>query len=105
LHPALLTSEKADRFGHALRLQHHAVCPGGHEFPEIRRLFCEPLPSAIQPINGCGGIAILGLLFKRLKKRRQAHPAHIWILPEPEVSPRLGGAFSAVAGTILFYKQ
>lgn len=62
------------------------------------------LPSSL-PMAAIGGIVILWQLLKRLKKRRQDHPSHVWILPEPEVIPRLGGAFSAGAGAVLSYKQ
>lgn len=62
------------------------------------------LPASL-PLAGVGGLMILWQLFKRLKKRRRPDPDHVWILPEPEVIPRLGGAFSAGAGAVLSYKQ
>ncbi len=52
---------------------------------------------------GVGG----GLLFRRLVRQRDVMGSRgrVWMLPEPEVAPRLGGAFSAGAGAVLHYKD
>lgn len=45
----------------------------------------------------------LGLRFwVRFKAARKIHP--IWVLPEREVQPRLGGAFSGGAGAVIHYR-
>ena len=52
---------------------------------------------------GVGG----GLLFRRLVRRCEVMGSRgqVWMLPEVEVAPRLGGAFSAGAGAVLHYKD
>ena len=54
-------------------------------------------------------IAVFGLgwmLLRKLMKRHQRRTAsgQVWMLPEHESRPRLGGAFSAGAGTMVSYK-
>lgn len=49
-------------------------------------------------------IAIL-LLRRHPSPRRNTHTSHTWILPEPEVTPRLGGAFSGGAGAVVSFKS
>jgi len=54
-------------------------------------------------------IAILSLALMLLRQRRppQISPAssQVWILPDPDVIPRLGGAFSGGAGAMLSFKK
>ncbi|MES2595138.1 MAG: hypothetical protein V4662_07380 [Verrucomicrobiota bacterium] len=54
-------------------------------------------------------MAVLGLgwlLLRKMMKRRQQGQANsqVWMLPEPEIKPRLGGAFSAGAGAAMSFK-
>lgn len=55
-----------------------------------------------------GLVAILLLAQGRRVWRSRRHAStsgSVWMLPEPEVVPRLGGAFSAGAGAVLSYKR
>jgi hypothetical protein len=46
------------------------------------------------------------LLLKRPPTSRRSTPtSHTWILPEPEATPRLGGAFSGGAGAVASFKS
>lgn len=71
-----------------------------------RLLTWQPTPAAVILLSSLAILLILSLgLRPILKKRRSARPqSHIWMLPESDVPPRLGGAFSAGAGAVLNYK-
>lgn len=49
-----------------------------------------------------GGLFASGLWFVR-SRRRHLQLSRVWLLPEQEVSPRLGGAFSGGAGAVVHY--
>lgn len=52
------------------------------------------------------GTSICLFQIRRLRRLKRPGPqSHIWILPEPEIQPRLGGAFSGGAGAIMHYRS
>ncbi len=51
-------------------------------------------------------LLLIGQSLRRWQQRRFQHSSTcVWVLPEPEILPRLGGAFSAGAGAHLHYKR
>jgi hypothetical protein len=72
-----------------------------------------PRPALILPLwskllLGCSAaLFILWLSLRHLVMRRTppATAGQVWMLPEAEAQPRLGGAFSAGAGAVLSYKR
>lgn len=62
-------------------------------------------------LGGLAFLLTLGTSFclfqiRRLRRlKRPAPQSHIWILPEPDIQPRLGGAFSGGAGSIMHYRS
>ncbi len=50
------------------------------------------------------GVALHSHLLLRLRRLRKPQ-AHVWVLPETDVTPRLGGAFSGGTGAMVHYKH
>ena len=64
------------------------------------------LPSQnVMGLGGVGLLAVMGLWMARKRARRKLPRKVVWMLPEVEVTPRLGGAFSGGAGAAVQYRR
>jgi hypothetical protein len=56
---------------------------------------------------GSAALLILWMALRHLvlRRTRSSQEGQVWMLSEPEVQPRLGGAFSAGSGALLSYKR
>jgi hypothetical protein len=89
--------------------------PGGRPLREISAeataspglsLLRDHSPLLLGISGALGALLIITQLARLwLRRCRVRHIASVWMLPEPEIVPRLGGPFSAGAGALLSYKR
>jgi hypothetical protein len=63
------------------------------------------VPSLIAIAGLLSALLLSQFLLKKRTRQLMTEPTHVWILPDIEVTPRLGGAFSGGSSITVSFKS